>query len=120
MFAPDQQKVANEVARVTKQGGRIAIQAWTPESGVARMFKITGAYVPPPAGVPSPFEWGDEEKVRRYWGRRFGTTDSNGTTARNTRIRPNRWPTSTSASTDRLTARITLFRQTRRQRSARI
>ncbi len=71
MFAPDQQKVANEVARVTKRGGRIAIQAWTPESGVARMFKVTGAYVPPPAGVPSPFEWGDEERVKALLGPSF-------------------------------------------------
>ncbi len=71
MFAPDQQKVANEVARVTKPGGRIAIQAWTRESGVGRMFKVTGAYVPPPAGVPSPFEWGDEDKVKRLFGSSF-------------------------------------------------
>jgi ubiquinone/menaquinone biosynthesis C-methylase UbiE len=71
MFAPDQQKVANEVARVTKRGGRIAIQAWTPEGGVGRMFAITGAYVPPPAGVPSPFEWGNEAKVRMLFGSWF-------------------------------------------------
>src|SRR5688572_12620460 len=48
MFAPDQAKVAAEVARVTKPGGRIAIQAWKRESGVGRMFKVTGQYVPPP------------------------------------------------------------------------
>jgi SAM-dependent methyltransferase len=71
MFAPDQQKVADEVARVTKPGGRIAIQAWTREGGVGRMLAVTGAYVPPPAGVPSPFEWGDEEKVRRLFGSSF-------------------------------------------------
>ncbi|MCI0733829.1 MAG: methyltransferase domain-containing protein [Methylococcaceae bacterium] len=71
MFAPDQQKVANEVARVTKRGGRVAIQAWTPESGVGRMFTVTGTYIPPPAGVPSPFEWGDEGKVRRLLGSSF-------------------------------------------------
>jgi ubiquinone/menaquinone biosynthesis C-methylase UbiE len=71
MFAPDQQKVADEVARVTKRGGRIAIQAWTREGGVGRMFAVTGAYVPPPAGVASPFEWGDEEKVRRLFGSSF-------------------------------------------------
>jgi ubiquinone/menaquinone biosynthesis C-methylase UbiE len=71
MFAPDQQQVANEVARVTKPGGRIAIQAWTREGGVGRMFAVTGAYVPPPADVPSPFEWGDEGKVRRLFGSWF-------------------------------------------------
>ena len=42
MFAPDQQKVADEVARVTRRGGRIAIQAWTRKGGVGRMFKVTG------------------------------------------------------------------------------
>jgi ubiquinone/menaquinone biosynthesis C-methylase UbiE len=71
MFAPDQQKVANEVARVTKRGGRIAIQAWTRDGGVGRMFKVTNAYVPPPPGVPSPFEWGDETKVRSLFGSAF-------------------------------------------------
>lgn len=71
MFAPDQQKVANEVARVTKRGGRIAIQAWTRESGVGRMFKVTNAYVAPPPGVPSPFEWGDEGKVKSLLGSSF-------------------------------------------------
>ncbi|MFN0007005.1 MAG: class I SAM-dependent methyltransferase [Planctomycetota bacterium] len=71
MFVPDQQKVADEVARVTKMGGRIAIQAWQRESGLGRMFKITAGYVPPPAGVPSPFEWGDVEKVQSLFGSSF-------------------------------------------------
>jgi ubiquinone/menaquinone biosynthesis C-methylase UbiE len=71
MFAPDQQQVANEVARVTRRGGRIAIQAWTREGGVGRMFKVTNGYVSPPAGVPSPFEWGDEAKVKVLLGPSF-------------------------------------------------
>jgi ubiquinone/menaquinone biosynthesis C-methylase UbiE len=71
MFAPDQQKVAGEVARVTKSGGRIAIQAWTREGGVGRMFAVTGKYVAPPPGVPSPFEWGDEQKVKALFGASF-------------------------------------------------
>ncbi|HEY8502972.1 MAG TPA: methyltransferase domain-containing protein [Gemmataceae bacterium] len=71
MFAPDQPKVAAEVARVTRPGGRVAIQAWTPEGGVGRMFAVTAAYAPPPAGVPSPFEWGDEAKVKRLLGSSF-------------------------------------------------
>jgi hypothetical protein len=62
MFAPDQQKVANEVARVASRGGRIAIQAWTREGGVGRMFKVTNGYVPPPSGVPSPFEGATRRK----------------------------------------------------------
>jgi SAM-dependent methyltransferase len=71
MFAPDQQEVADEVARVTRRGGRIAIQAWTREGGVGRMFRVTYRYVPPPPGVPSPFEWGDEAKVNSLLGSSF-------------------------------------------------
>src|SRR5262249_55931355 len=70
-FAPDQPKVASEVARVTKRGGRIAIQAWTREGGAGRMFTVMCAYVPPPGGVPSPLEWGDEGQVRRLLGSSF-------------------------------------------------
>jgi len=71
MFAPDQQKVADEVGRVIRRGGRIAVQAWTREGGVGRMFKVTNAHLPPPPGVPSPFEWGDEAKVRDLLGPSF-------------------------------------------------
>src|SRR5205814_4881067 len=71
MFAPDQQRVADEVARVTRRGGRIAIQAWTREGGLGRMFAIVASYVAPPPGVPSPFAWGDESKVRALLGESF-------------------------------------------------
>lgn len=71
MFAPDQQEVADEVARVTRRGGRIAIQAWTREGGVGRLFELTSTYVSPPAGVPSPFDWGEEARVRSLFGPSF-------------------------------------------------
>lgn len=64
MFAPDQRRVADEVARVTRPGGRIAIQAWTRAGGVGRMFEVVSKYIPPPPGVPSPFGWGDEAEVQ--------------------------------------------------------
>jgi SAM-dependent methyltransferase len=71
MFAPDHQAVADQAARVTRKGGRVAIQAWTRAGGVGRLFDVTGAHVPPPAGAPSPFDWGDEGKVRRLLGPSF-------------------------------------------------
>lgn len=71
MFAPDHQKVADEVARVTRRGGRIAIHAWTREGGVGRMFDVVGAHLPPPPGVPSPFGWGDQERVKTLFGSAF-------------------------------------------------
>ena len=57
---------------MTRPGGRVAIQAWTREGGVGRMFAVTAAYAArPPAGVPSPFEWGDEAAVRGLLGPSF-------------------------------------------------
>jgi SAM-dependent methyltransferase len=71
MFAPDQRQVAREVARVTRPGGRIALQAWTRAGGVGRMFAVTGRYVTPPAGAPSPFDWGDEKSAQGLLGAAF-------------------------------------------------
>lgn len=71
MFAPDQQKVASELARVTRPGGRIVFLAWTPEGGLGGWFRITNKHFPPPADLPSPFNWGDPEKVRLLLGSNF-------------------------------------------------
>ncbi len=70
MFAPDHEAAAGELARVTKPGGRIALANWTPESGLAAMFKVMAPYLaaPPPS---SPFDWGDEKRVRELLGESF-------------------------------------------------
>ena len=68
MFAPDQAQVAREMARVTRPGGRIVFMAWTPNGGLGAYFRVMNAHVPPPPGVPSPFAWGDETKVRELLG----------------------------------------------------
>lgn len=71
MFAPDQPKVAAELARVTRPGGRVVFLAWTPEGGLGSWFRITNKHFPPPPGVASPFNWGDAEKVRALLGSAF-------------------------------------------------
>lgn len=71
MFAPDQPRVAAELARVTRPGGRVVFLAWTPEGGLGRWFRITNQHVPPPPGVPSPFNWGDPDQVRSLLGPAF-------------------------------------------------
>lgn len=58
MFAPDQQRAAAELARVTRPGGRIGLVAHTPEGYIGELFRTTGRHVPPPAGIRSPVEWG--------------------------------------------------------------
>ncbi len=71
MFAPDQPKVAAEMARVTKPRGRAVFLAWTLDGGLGGWFRITNKHFPPPAGLASPFNWGDPDKVRQLLGSNF-------------------------------------------------
>jgi SAM-dependent methyltransferase len=64
MFAPRPDLVAAELKRVCRPGGKIIMGNWTPTGFVGQMFKIHGKHVPPPAIMPPPVKWGDEEIVR--------------------------------------------------------
>jgi SAM-dependent methyltransferase len=70
MFAPDHEAAAKELARVTVPGGRIALANWTPTGGLGRLFKVMAPYQPAPP-PSSPFDWGDESKVRELLGDSF-------------------------------------------------
>jgi SAM-dependent methyltransferase len=58
MFTPQQEVAAAELVRVCRPGGRIGLANWTPYGFVGDMLRLVGRYVPPPAGVRSPLEWG--------------------------------------------------------------
>jgi SAM-dependent methyltransferase len=64
MFAPQPERVAAELVRVCRPGGRIVMGNWTPDGFVGKMFKMHAAHVPPPPGMPPPVLWGREEPVR--------------------------------------------------------
>jgi SAM-dependent methyltransferase len=64
MFAARPFRAAAELVRVTRPGGRIAMANWTPTGFIGEMLKTTVAYVPAPAGIPSPLQWGTEDIVR--------------------------------------------------------
>lgn len=68
MFAPDQEAVGRELARVCGSGGRIGMANWTPDSMVGDMFRTVGRYVPPPAGVLPAAAWGTEERISELLG----------------------------------------------------
>ena len=65
MFAPRPERVAAEMARVCRPGGKIAMANWTPDSFTGKMFRLGSRHLPPPAGVPAPVLWGDEAVVRQ-------------------------------------------------------
>ncbi|HEY9722690.1 MAG TPA: methyltransferase domain-containing protein [Oscillatoriaceae cyanobacterium] len=71
MFAPDPHKVAKEMVRVTKPGGRIVMGNWIPghPTMVAQLLRISSAYTPPPPeGFISPMNWGVEAHVVERFG----------------------------------------------------
>ena len=68
MFAPDQEKVAEELLRVCRPGGKIGLANWTPAGFIGNMFRALGKHVPPPPGTKPPPLWGTEERLQELLG----------------------------------------------------
>jgi SAM-dependent methyltransferase len=68
MFAPDQERAAAELVRVTRPGGTIGLVNWTPEGFIGQLLKTVSKHVPPPAGVRPPSQWGTEARLRELLG----------------------------------------------------
>jgi SAM-dependent methyltransferase len=73
MFAARPARAGAELVRVTRPGGRIALANWIPDGFIGRLLRAHTALVPPPAGVPSPLDWGREGLVRERLGSRVVT-----------------------------------------------
>lgn len=69
MFAPFHQPVADELVRVTKPGGTIALLNWTPSGFIGQMFAAMKPFAaaPPPGASAGPL-WRDEQYVRTLFG----------------------------------------------------
>ena len=65
MFAARPDRVMAELARVTRPGGRVALANWTRNGFIGRMLAMHAQRVPPPAGIPSPLLWGDDEVLHQ-------------------------------------------------------
>jgi ubiquinone/menaquinone biosynthesis C-methylase UbiE len=68
MFGPDHRRTADEMMRVLRPGGVIAVACWTPEGSIGRMNTMIAELVPPPPDAQPPILWGTEEHVRELWG----------------------------------------------------
>jgi ubiquinone/menaquinone biosynthesis C-methylase UbiE len=68
MFAPHHQAAADELIRVVRPGGTIALINWTPEGFIGNLFKTMKPYAPPPPPGASPAPlWGSEDHVRELF-----------------------------------------------------
>jgi SAM-dependent methyltransferase len=71
MFAPHHQAAADELVRVCRPGGRIALISWTPAGFIGQLFATMKPFVaPPPPGAQPPPLWGDVAHVRQLLGDR--------------------------------------------------
>jgi ubiquinone/menaquinone biosynthesis C-methylase UbiE len=68
MFTPNQEQAAKELLRVTKNGGKIGLANWTPESFIGRLFKIFAKHIPPAPGVKSASLWGTHDHIKLLFG----------------------------------------------------
>jgi len=78
MFAPQHQAVADELVRVCRPGGTIALLSWTPEGMIGALFRTMGPFAPPPPpGAQPPPLWGSEAHLAELFGARvtFGTSE---------------------------------------------
>jgi ubiquinone/menaquinone biosynthesis C-methylase UbiE len=68
MFAPRHRQTAEEMARVCREGGAIAICCWTPEGTVGEVFGASVGHMPPPPDFAEPpILWGTEAHVRELF-----------------------------------------------------
>jgi SAM-dependent methyltransferase len=66
MFASKPEAAAAELGRVVRKGGRISLSTWKHDGNVAAMFGVMKPFMPPPPqpAPPSPFAWGNVERLR--------------------------------------------------------
>jgi SAM-dependent methyltransferase len=71
MFAPFHQTAADELVRVCRPGGKIALLSWTPDGMLGALFRMMSPFAPPPPpGAQSPPLWGGEEHLSGLLGDR--------------------------------------------------
>lgn len=68
MFAPRPRRVAAELLRVVRPGGKVGLANWTPPSLVGQLLTTVGRHVPPPAGIDPPPLWGTRERIAALFG----------------------------------------------------
>jgi SAM-dependent methyltransferase len=68
MFTADHQRTADELLRVTRPGGTIALANWAPDGFIGQVFRTIGAHVPPPPAATPPALWGTAPYLSELFG----------------------------------------------------
>jgi SAM-dependent methyltransferase len=68
MFSADHERAAEELLRVTRPGGTIALASWSPVGFVGAMFWAMAERVPPTDGLPLPMLWGTADYLEEIFG----------------------------------------------------
>jgi SAM-dependent methyltransferase len=82
MFAPNPRRVAKELLRAVKPGGRIGLATWSPEGFFGELLQVMKRFAPRDAGLASSSEWGIEARLFRH----FATDASEIRTTRRTYV----------------------------------
>ena len=74
MFAPHHRRAADELVRVCRADGTIAVTSWTPEGFIGRLFATMKPFAPaPPPGVDPAPAWGSPAHLDELFGGRVET-----------------------------------------------
>ena len=74
IFAPNHQRVADELVRVCRPGGTIGMLNFTSDGLAGDFFGTLAPYMPPPPpGATPPLLWGSEEHVHDLFGDRLAS-----------------------------------------------
>lgn len=68
IFAPDPERTAEEMARVCRPAGKIALAAWTPDGMLGRLFRLLARYAPAELALDAPVGWGEEANYQKWLG----------------------------------------------------
>lgn len=74
IFAPDHQRVADELLRVCRPGGTVGLTTFPPVGMAADIFGVLAPYISaPPLGAQPPLLWGTKQHVSELFGDRVAS-----------------------------------------------
>jgi len=79
MFAPDHHRIACELLRVCRRGGRIGLAAWTPQGFAGELMSVIDKYSTTQIEADKPADWGSREYLSKLFGH---SADALGATTR--------------------------------------